>query len=132
MRAFTSAAPAAPPPPPLHTGSPLRVGETCLLRRPNQWFDVICQLRGIDREQASVRILDHFEIVQLLWLRRWGTAMNASEEEQELFAVALPIMVGLLASGHYAHPCQTVEAAITMAKRLREAVTVECQTQPKE
>jgi hypothetical protein len=58
------------PPPPQHVGPPLRVGEMCLLRRPNTYFDVIVQLRAIDRDLAAVRILDRSERVPLAWLRR--------------------------------------------------------------
>jgi hypothetical protein len=67
--------PAAPPqsarvPPPAHVGQPLQVGEQCLLRRVNDWFDVIVELRAIDRDVALVLVRDSFEIVQLASLRR--------------------------------------------------------------
>jgi hypothetical protein len=76
MRAFPRAlrvavAKSVPPPAPVHTGPPLRVGEICLLRRPGEFFDVIVQLRGIDGDQAAIRILDKFEVVELRWLRRY-------------------------------------------------------------
>jgi hypothetical protein len=46
------------------------VGETCLLRRPDSWQDLLVQLRGLDKDVALVRIYDHSEIVPLSWLRR--------------------------------------------------------------
>jgi hypothetical protein len=60
----------SPPPAPQHTGAPLRVGELCLLRRPDEWFDVKVELRAIDDGLALVRIRDRGERVQLAWLRR--------------------------------------------------------------
>jgi hypothetical protein len=61
-----------PPLPPQHVGPPLRVGETCLLRRPDEWFDVIVQLRGVDKDLALVLVLvqDQLERVPLNCLRR--------------------------------------------------------------
>jgi hypothetical protein len=56
--------------PPQHTGSPLQVGETCLLRRPNSWQDLLVELRGLDGDLALVLIIDKLEVVPLLWLRR--------------------------------------------------------------
>jgi hypothetical protein len=60
----------SPPQPPAHIGPPLKIGETCLLRRPGSWYDVVVQLRGIDGDLAAIRIVDHFETVQLAYLRR--------------------------------------------------------------
>jgi hypothetical protein len=59
-----------PPPPPLHTGQPLRVGETVLLRRPGSWVDLFVELRAIDDGVALIRLGDHLERVELIWLRR--------------------------------------------------------------
>jgi hypothetical protein len=56
--------------PPQHTGSPLTVGERCLLRRPGTYFDVIVELRGIDGDTAAILIRGELEVVPLLWLRR--------------------------------------------------------------
>jgi len=55
---------------PQHAGSPLQVGETCLMRRPDAWHDLLVQLRGIDGPDAVVLIIDHLEIVPLRCLRR--------------------------------------------------------------
>jgi hypothetical protein len=64
-----------PPPQPMHTGSALTVGETCLLRRPTDFYDSIVELRAIDRDRrggdvALILIRDRFETVELSWLRR--------------------------------------------------------------
>jgi hypothetical protein len=64
--------PAAAPPRPQHVGSPLRVGETVLLRRESEWFDLLVELRAIDKDLALVRIVDRLERVPLVWLRRSG------------------------------------------------------------
>ena len=61
---------ATPPKQPQHVGSPLRVGETVLLRRPREYFDLIVELRAIDNDIALVMIRDRSEIVELSWLRR--------------------------------------------------------------
>jgi len=55
---------------PQHTGSPLQVGEQCLLRRPDAWVDCKVQLRGLDRDLALVLIADQLERVPLANLRR--------------------------------------------------------------
>jgi hypothetical protein len=59
-----------PPPPPQHVGAPLQVGQTVLLRRPNEWLDFKVELRGIEGYTAVVFAEDRFEIVRLDWLRR--------------------------------------------------------------
>jgi hypothetical protein len=64
--------PAAAPPRPLHIGASLRVGETVLLRRPNEWLDFKVELRAIDADLALIRIGDELERVPLVWLRRSG------------------------------------------------------------
>jgi hypothetical protein len=58
------------PPVPHHVGAPLKVGELCLLRRADQWFDLKVQLRGVDDDLAVVLVRDRLEIVELSWLRR--------------------------------------------------------------
>ena len=58
------------PPQPQHVGSPLQVGETCLMRRPAAWSDSIVELRGLDRDLALVLIADQLERVPLANLRR--------------------------------------------------------------
>jgi len=62
--------PAAAPPRPQHVGSPLRVGETVLLRRADEFLDLKVELRAIDKNLALVRIVDRLERVPLSWLRR--------------------------------------------------------------
>jgi hypothetical protein len=61
-----------PPPAPHHVGQPLQRGEMCLLRRPDSFFDLKVELRGIDRDLAVVffRGLDRSETVPVAWLRR--------------------------------------------------------------
>ena len=54
----------------MHVGSPLAVGEKCLLRKPDMWSDRIVELRAIDNNVALVRIGNTSEIVPLAWLRR--------------------------------------------------------------
>jgi hypothetical protein len=67
---------ASPPPPPLHSGPPLQVGETVLLRRPNSWADLLVELRAVDHDLALavVRIRDRTERIPLCYLRRAGRA----------------------------------------------------------
>jgi hypothetical protein len=50
-RAFAHTRP-SPPPAPMHAGQPLQIGETCLLRRPDSWSDLIVGLRAIDDDVA--------------------------------------------------------------------------------
>jgi len=65
--------PAPAPALPQHVGAPLRCGEMVLLRRPNSWFDLKVQLRGVDDDLAVVRFMDSIERVPLAWLRRAET-----------------------------------------------------------
>jgi hypothetical protein len=70
------------PPPPQPTGPPLRVGELCLLRRPDSRSDLVVELRAVDDDVALVhfRGLDRTEIVQLSWLRRpVGTRVTSGD-----------------------------------------------------
>jgi hypothetical protein len=67
---YRAPTPLTPPLPPQHTGCALTIGETVLLRRPDSWQDVLVELRGIDKQDAVIFVRDHFEIVQLSWLRR--------------------------------------------------------------
>jgi hypothetical protein len=60
----------SPPALPKHVGQPLTINEQCLLRRPNEWFDMKVQLRAIDDDVALVLCRDQLERVQLSWLRR--------------------------------------------------------------
>lgn len=56
---FNASPPALPSPAPLHTGAPLQIGETVLLRRPNSFFDLLVELRAIDDDIALERIIDN-------------------------------------------------------------------------
>jgi hypothetical protein len=81
----------APPPAPQHTGSPLTVGEKCLLRRPHDYFDVVVELRAIDRDVAVVHFsgLDRSEVVPLTSLRR-AEIMRWSASCKRALRAAMP------------------------------------------
>lgn len=52
-----------------HVGSDFAVGETLLYKQPGWSFDVPCELRAIDGNDALVILRGQSQIVEVAWLR---------------------------------------------------------------